>query len=76
MQLANDGPKKIDYNRHSVWKLHRKLRFEHGKESCIIRQKKLENHAQVQEIFFSAIIAADAVNNVDFIKSVRKAAVL
>ena len=44
------------------------------KELCIIKTKKVGESRSGTGDIFSAIIAADAVNNVDFIKSVRKAA--
>ena len=74
MQLANDGPKKIVITGIPCGSYIGNYCFEHGKESCIIKTKKVGESRSGTGDIFSAIIAADAVNNVDFIKSVRKAA--
>lgn len=73
-KLSLQGPKKVVITGLMDGEYISNLCYEHGKEPEIIKIKKAGMQRSGTGDIFCAIVAADAVNNVPFKESVRKAA--
>lgn len=72
-KLAQNGAKKIVITGIEMGDYIGNIVYEAGKKPHIIRERRVGNVRSGTGDIFSSIIAADAVHNVDFDKSVRKA---
>lgn len=73
-QLAHMGPDKVVITGVPQKTFLTNLVFEKGKKPCFIKRKKWGVNRSGTGDVFSAILAADAVNGMDFAKSVERAA--
>ena len=72
-KLAQFGAKKIAVTGIEVGSYIGNLVYEVGKEPVLIKTKRVGHERAGTGDIYASVIAADAVNQVDFVKSVRKA---